>query len=32
MRPARGHAWEMEILAALLLIVTMAYLQLHGDD
>jgi hypothetical protein len=32
MPPASGHAWEMEILAALLLIVTMAYLQVHEDD
>jgi hypothetical protein len=32
MRPASGHAWDMEILAALLVIVTMAYLEVHEDD
>jgi hypothetical protein len=33
MPPARGHAWDMEMLtAALLVIVTMAYLELHQDD
>jgi hypothetical protein len=32
MPPAFGHDWVMEILALLLLIVTMAYLQVHGDD
>jgi hypothetical protein len=32
MPPVSCHPWAMEILAALLLIVTMAYLQLHEDD
>jgi hypothetical protein len=33
MAPARGNAWYMEMLAAaLLVIVTMAYLEIHQED
>jgi len=32
MRPTTSDAWWMELIAALLVIVTMAYLEIHEDD
>jgi hypothetical protein len=32
MRPSGRHARPMELIAALLVIVTMAYLEVHEDD